>query len=325
MAMKLKFDNILWGLLLILAGGLALAQQQGWIATPSPQFWMVVFGALSVIFFVRYFFAGIRHWGWLFPACILAGLAAILYLSENGVQDAWLATIFFSAIIIPFLVAFLVNMHDNWWALIPAFIMLVLSLAALFEASLPGELIGALVMFSVAIPFTAVYFTNRQRTWALIPAFSTGMVGIIILLSMYTVRWIGAFVPIVIAIPFFYVYFQDHRRWWALIPGGIMGSIGINVWLTDPALGKFATSSFPNAILFLGWSATFYALWRQRLTYPTHWARIPAIIFGIVAIILVATNSFSDYGLVVVLIAGGLALIYFGLRPRKEDLAKKEN
>ena len=323
--MKAKIDNIFWGILLILIGGLAFAQQQGWIGVFSTPFWMLAFGALSLVFFIRYFIAGLRHWGWLFPACIFAAVAMILYFSESDVQEAWLAVPIFVAIAIPFLVAFSLNVRENWWALIPAFIMMVMCLVVIFETSLPGELIGALIMFSVAIPFALVYLSNRQKSWALIPAFTTGAIGIITLLSLYTVRWIGAVVPIMIAIPFFYVFFHDQQRWWAIIPAGVMASIGINVWLTDPMFGRFAASSLPTAILFLGWAATFGWLWYQREKFPTQWARIPALVLGIIGIILLVTGSFTEIGGVIVLIVSGLLLIYSSLRPRKSIIANKEN
>jgi hypothetical protein len=316
--MKAKFDYIFWGLMLILIGGLALAQQEGWIGIFSTRFWMIAFGAFSLIFFIRYFIAGLRNWGWLFPASGFAAVAATLWFFEHGAREAQLATPIFLSIIIPFLVAFILDIRRNWWALIPAFIMTVLCLAALFEATISGELIGALTMFSVAIPFAVVYLSNRERKWALVPAFTTAMLGIIILLSLYTVRWIGAFVPFAIAVPFFYVYFKYPQSWWALLPAGIMGSIGLNVLLSDPALGKFATSSFPAAVLFFGWAVTFYLLWRQREKFPTTWARIPAMILSIIAIILLITGSLTELGLVVMMMVGGIVLIYLGLRPRRE-------
>ncbi len=317
--MKIKFDNILWGLLLILAGGFALAQQQGWIGMLSEQVWMVVFAVLSVIFFVRYFTAGLRHWGWLFPACLFAAVAVSVYLSENGVKEAWLAAAVFIAIAIPFLVAFFLDMRKSWWALIPSFIMLVLCVVVFYEASLPGELIGALIMFSVAIPFAVVYLTNRQKTWALIPASTSALIGITTLLSLYSTRWVGAFVPIAISLPFFYVYLRNQQQWWALIPAGIMASIGLNVLFSDPFFGQFAQGSLPSAVLFLGWAATFGWLWHERGKYPTQWAHIPALVTGIIGIILLVTGSFTEIGLVVVLIVAGMVLIYLGLRPRKEN------
>jgi hypothetical protein len=87
-------------------------------------------------------------------------------------------------------------------------------------------------------------------------------------------------------------------------------------------LGSFAQSSIPVGIMFLGWAATFGWLWRQREKSPTAWARIPAMVCGILAALLLVIGSLTTYGFTVALIAGGLVLIYFGLRPRKESLTK---
>ena len=58
--MKSRYDNIFWGILLILAAGLTWAQQQGWVGQFfTPQFWMLAFAGLSVVFFIRYLFAGL--------------------------------------------------------------------------------------------------------------------------------------------------------------------------------------------------------------------------------------------------------------------------
>jgi hypothetical protein len=316
--MKTKFDNIIWGLILVLAGGLALAQQQGWIETFSTQFWVLAFGAVGLIFLVRYLVAGVRFWGWLFPACIFLALAAIIWLTDSTLREAWMVTPLFGAIVIPFLVAFAVDFRKNWWALIPSFVMTILCMVVAFGETLPGEIVGASFMFAIAIPFAVVYLVNHKNWWALIPAFIMGISGIMVLLNGVTGLWAGAFFTIVIAVAFFFLYFKYPNNWWALLPAGILGSIGINALLTDPHLGKFAQSNFPAAVLFLGWAATFGWLWRQREKYPTAWARIPAMVASIVAFVLLAVGSLTEFGLVVILIAGGLLLIYFGLRPRKE-------
>jgi hypothetical protein len=322
--MKTKIDYLFWGFMLILAGGLALADQQAWIDIEafSPRFWMLAFGVAGAIFLFRYLIAGLRFWGWLFPACAFVAVAGMIWLGDSGYRDAWIAAPIFGAIAVPFLVAFTVDFRKNWWALIPAFTFLIMGLVIVFGDRLPGEVVGASMMFAIAVPFAVVYFVNRQNWWALIPAFTMAVFGCIILLSMVTGQWVGAFITLAIAAPFFYVYFKYPQYWWALIPAGVMASIGVNTLLTTSALGWFGRSSFPSAILFLGWAATFGWLWRQRQVQPTAWARIPAMIAGIVAIVLLATGAMTEFGLVAVLIAGGLVLVYFGLRPRKESAAE---
>jgi hypothetical protein len=82
--MKSRYDNIFWGILLILAAGLTWAQQQGWVGQFfTPQFWMLAFAGLSVVFFIRYLFAGLRFWGWLFPVSLFAALAGMIWLATS--------------------------------------------------------------------------------------------------------------------------------------------------------------------------------------------------------------------------------------------------
>jgi hypothetical protein len=317
--MKTKYDNIFWGILLILAAGLTLAQQQGWVGQFTPQFWMLVFAGLAFVFFIRYLLAGLIYWGWLFPVCIFLALGGMLWLGTSNFREAWIAAPFFGAIAIPFLIAFAVNFRKHWWALIPAFVMIICGSVIVFENQASGEVIGSAFMFAIAIPFLAVYLTDRKNWWAIIPAFTMSAIGTLILLSRFLSQWAGAFVTLAISLPFFYVYFKQERRWWALIPAGIMASIGINALLTVPLLGRFAQSSIPTGVMFLGWAATFGWLWRQRgEKSPTDWARFPAMICSTIATILLVVGSLTMYGLTIALILAGMALIYVGLRPRKE-------
>ncbi len=188
--MKNRYDNIFWGILLILAAGVTLAQQQGWVGQFTPQFWMLTFGALALVFFVRYLLAGLRFWGWLFPVCVFLGLAGMIWLGDTH-KEAWIAAPFFGAIAVPFLVAFGTDYKKNWWALIPALAMLMCGSVIVFADRVPGEVIGAAFMFAFAIPFAVVYFSNRKNWWAIIPAFVMGMMGVVILLGRYLNEWAG--------------------------------------------------------------------------------------------------------------------------------------
>lgn len=321
--MKNRYDNVFWGLLMILGAGLVLAWQQGWVSRDSPETLMLVFAGLALLFFIRYLLAGLRSWGWLFPVCILLALAGTLWLATNGYEGSWIGAPLLGGIALPFLVAFGLDFRKNWWALIPALALIMSGLAAVFADTVSGEIIGAAYMFAIAIPFLVVYFVNRKNWWALIPGFILFAMGIVVLLSRFFGEWVGAFVVIAISLPFFFVYFRNQLRWWALIPAGIMASIGLNVLLSMPALGSFAISSIPSGIMFLGWAATFGWLWHQRSKVQTAWAQWPALVCLIVAIVLTVIGSLTEFGLVAVLVLGGIALIYFGLRPRKSAQVDK--
>jgi hypothetical protein len=280
---------------------------------------MWVFAGVGLVFLLMYVVAGYKHWGWLFPAFIMGALLLTIWMVEAGIRETLLGTPIFVAIALPFIVAFLIDIHKNWWALIPAFVCVVMAVVMGLAFRIPDEWIGALFLYAVALPFLLVYLVNRERRWALIPAFTLGVLGTLPLISMAN-EWIGAIVVLLISIPFFYIYFIDNKRWWAIIPAGILASIGVQALLTVPVLGKFSQSNFPTAIMFLGWTATFGWLWRQREKYHTEWARIPALISGIVAIVLLVVGSLTEFGLIAVLVIVGIALIYFGLRPRKDQV-----
>jgi len=316
--MKKNTDSLIWGIFLILIALGILAQQQGYInfnAMSSNNITWIFAGA-GLLFLVGYLVSGLKKWGYLFPACIFAALAGIIALSEARKADAFAGSLIFIAIAIPFIVAYLTKVRENWWALIPAFGCLVLATVINFADTVAGEWIGALVMFGIGLPFLLVYFVNRTRRWALIPGGIITGIGVLVLFSAVNF-WANIIVSLLIAGTFFYIYFTQPARWWALIPAGLMASIALESILSLPFLGDFASSSIPTGIMFLGWAGTFYYLWLQRGKTPTEWARIPAIVFGIVAIVQLILGAISGIGMIILLIAGGILLIYFGLRPPK--------
>ncbi len=78
--MKTNIIKLMWGIVLIALGGLFLADTLGYLDLEvlAHHDWTIVFAAGSAVFFLSYFLAGVRKWGWLFPALIFAALALVI-------------------------------------------------------------------------------------------------------------------------------------------------------------------------------------------------------------------------------------------------------
>ncbi|NTW43071.1 MAG: hypothetical protein HGB14_01260 [Anaerolineaceae bacterium] len=61
--MKRNVSSIVWGILLILAGGALLSDRLGWIDFQriSTNSWVFIFAGLSLAFFLSYFLNGLRE------------------------------------------------------------------------------------------------------------------------------------------------------------------------------------------------------------------------------------------------------------------------
>jgi hypothetical protein len=309
--MKSTYVNILWGAALILGGGLFLAQNLGYFDQLSPQFWMAAFAGASLLFFASYFLSGIRHWGWLFPASVSAALAFTIGMSEAGFTDAAIGAPILASVGLPFVVAFALNPRGHWWALIPAWVMAMLTLLVLATTRVSGEVIAALVLFSIALPFLVVYLIDHSRWWALIPAFTLSAVGLIPLMVNHVGGEVmGALVLLMLALPFLAVFLWSQRNWWALIPAGILGSISLSLLLGSIDTFGAYWDTLISALMFLGWAATFGLLWLRRGSQPTEWARYPALIMLAVALVtMILGSGMQQYWPLALIVIGTLVLL----------------
>jgi hypothetical protein len=317
--MKSNRYNLIWGIALIAAGGLFLAQNLGYLGVFAPQFWVIFFGALSLLFFASYFASGIGRWGWLFPALGSAALALTIGLGSAGVRDAYVGAPILGAIAIPFLVAYALDPRRNGWALIPAWVMGVLCVVTVLADRVPGEFIGALVLFAIGLPFLVVFLADRkQNWWALIPASILLVLGAVPLLTMrVSGELLGAVIMFLFAAPFLLVFLWSRANWWALIPCGTFVSIGLTVLAVTASRPNEANPGLVSGVLFLGWALTFLALWLRRGLAPTAWAKYPGVVLAAMALV---AFGFGENGLEVVwplaIIALGAVLLYSALRRR---------
>jgi len=318
--MKEKSLNNIWAVALIAAGVLFLAQELGWIGNLSSFFWVAFFAVLSVIFFTTYFTYGVEKWWWLLPAMIFGALAITITMAELGFTGSYVGAPILASIAVPFIVAYGADTRNNWWALIPAWVMGVLTVVVLIADSFAGELVATIVLWGIALPFLFVFLTDRTRWWALIPAGVMGTIGLIPLLSAgLNEDVMGPAIMFLIAMPFVVVYFWSVQNWWALIPAGIMASIGLGI-LCSLFVPSSSEGAVITGVLFLGWGATFGLLWLRREVQPTKWAKYPAIALACIGLAAFAFGPGSlQYITPIVIIGAGIILLVLSFRRKSAE------
>lgn len=314
--MNINKSSLFWGILLIGAGALALADQFGYIEDFSPTVWILVFGTISLLGFVSYAMSGWKEWGWLFPAGIFGGLAVVIALATNDVGSAAVGSPLFFGLLLPFAAAYLTDRTRNWWALIPGGVMLLLAMVTLLVDSVGGEWVGAMFLLMFGLAFLAVYLNNRTRTWALIVAYVFGVLSIAPMLAAGDdiAAYFGSVFLLAVALPFFILYFRSSDNWWAIIPAGALTVIAI---IATAAIAGFINDEkqggYVNAFLMGGLAATFAVIW---LRHAKPWAKVVTIVLAALAVASVFFASATDIFWPIAIILGGIYLFYTALRPR---------
>ena len=160
-----RFDpRIIFGILLIAGGGLALAQTMGLLEDASGIFWGGVFLAAGLAF-LSLLFGG--HWWASFPGFTLAALGALILLPKQ--LDDFGGALFMGGIALSFWYVYFTSREQRWWAMIPAGVLTALALM-IVVAERFEEFGGAVFLGGIGLSFFAVYLSNRaERWWALIP------------------------------------------------------------------------------------------------------------------------------------------------------------
>ena len=315
--MNINRSSLFWGVLLIGAGVLALLDQLGYIENLSPTLWIFVFAIVSLLGFVSYATSGWKQWGWLFPAGVFGGLALIITLATNNVDNAAVASPLFFGLLLPFAAAYLTDRTRNWWALIPGGVMLFLAMVTLLVDNVGGEWVGAMFLLIIALTFLFIYFNNRTRIWALIVAYVFGVLSIAPMLAAYgeVAAYFGTVFLLAVALPFYILYFRSENNWWAIIPAGVMTVVAVIATLAIAGLINDATSGgYVNAFMMAGLAATFAVVW---LRHNRPWAKIVTLVLAALAI---ASGFFvSSYEIFwpIAIILGGIYLLYTSLRRPK--------
>jgi multisubunit Na+/H+ antiporter MnhC subunit len=204
--MRWPILRILWGLLLILAGVLFLLNSIGTITIGEYQ-WAIILG-IGGLAFLSIFISDRNQWWWLFPAFGLFLTSAIIWF-ENAfpaISGDVSGVIAMGSIGLAFLLVFLINIA-NWWALIPAGVLLSSAAALLLSVISPGLESGGLFLVGLGLTFGVIGFVPTEQgrmRWAFIPAIVLLVIGLFVLIAsfnLFTLIWplglIGAGVLII--------------------------------------------------------------------------------------------------------------------------------
>jgi hypothetical protein len=139
-------------------------------------------------------------WAMLLATYVLWAIALLVALiTWDVLHDEGVTFFVLPAIALPFLAVYYRD-RAQWWALIPAYVLLAVALMiGLTEwGLLEDELVASYVLFVIAIPFFVVYVRNRSQWWWLIPGGILAIVGLAFLIAEGAIEYIGALVLLVV-------------------------------------------------------------------------------------------------------------------------------
>lgn len=156
-----------------------------------------------------------------------------------------------------FLSVFLAD-REHWWALFPAFGLLIGASAIYIERSFPGlqeDLIGAIALGGIGLAFLLIFLFNFKHWWALIPA------GVLIsLAAMLVLGQSGGVFLIGLGLTFAVLGFvpTEHGRMrWAFIPAVVLILVGL--FITIAAYNLF-TVLWPLALIAGGVMIIYFVI-----------------------------------------------------------------
>ena len=316
--MNKKILNIFWGIVLIGLGGIFYLRETGVIDFNAIQgmTWAIIFGIAGAFFLLTYLVNGLEQWGWLFPAMVFLGVAATIGLEGTAAGRFLTGAPILAGLAVPFIVAFALKPSERWWALIPAWVMLILTGVIFFERYVHGNIIGTIVLMGIALPFLLVYLTDRDRKWALIPFVALFVISLIPLMEVLIPRRrFEIFLMPLFALPFIGTYIFSNKNWWAIIPAGVFLSIGLALTVETTRLGGELVTAF----ILGGFGLTFGVLWLLRKEHNTDWAKFPALGCFAVALLVTFFGSQSYYLGPILLIAAGTGMILYSAVKRNKE------
>lgn len=181
-----RSSYVVFGILLVLAGVIALLEINGVIPSFDSALWQWLgpaLFALGGLALLALFLTRPRdRWPAAIGGFVLLSLGVVAFFGEQ--LDQWAGPVFLGGIGLAFLLVYGAR-RELWWALIPAGSLLTLAVVAALDAQ-PGvnsDVPGAVFFFGLAATFLAVFATRGpagRRKWALVPALILAAMGVIV-------------------------------------------------------------------------------------------------------------------------------------------------
>ncbi|HZD56451.1 MAG TPA: hypothetical protein VE136_07005 [Anaerolineales bacterium] len=216
--MRVITSRILWGLLLIVGGVIFLLENLGYITTGT-LLWAVLF-ALGGIAFLSAFVSNRENWWALIPGMVLLAIGVLIFLDyaiPQGTGD-WGGVIVLGGIGLSFLLVYFSN-RANWWAIIPAGVMLTLVAVVLLETTVRGFETGGVFFIGLGLTFALLAILpgqpgqpQSQMRWAYIPAAVLLAMGLLITAALTPlINYVWPLILIVIGLFFVARAFAARR------------------------------------------------------------------------------------------------------------------
>ncbi len=181
-------SRVLWGGGLILCGVLFLLGSLGIL--PNIDFlWGILLG-LAGVFFFTLFLQDRAQWWMLIPGFALLGVGLTIIFSTvwPAIGALFSGPLILGGIGLAFLIVFFLQ-RDQWWAIIPAGVMITLAAVALvdtipFGVQLPDSVTPSIFFFGLGATFAVLAMIPTKQgplKWAWIPAGILLMLGVLIL------------------------------------------------------------------------------------------------------------------------------------------------
>ncbi|NJD60191.1 MAG: hypothetical protein C3F13_00255 [Anaerolineales bacterium] len=291
--MKTRILKIIWGVVCLFLAGLTLACLEGYVPFDcfSGKLSVVIFACLSGVSFLSYFLSGTRYWAWLFPALISASLAlnaAGLFMNYGSPIVAFPILI---SLAIPCYVGYFLN-RTQWAWLVPAWLLTIIAFAPPLSGLVEENLLIALIVYSISLPFMVGCLTAPECRWSLFVAAFFGFLGVFYLVESFIhgAVW-GPALMLGIGLVFIAIAYRSKKNWWASILAGIFTTIGMVALLNRLipgydyiSIGEYQLGIY-SALLFLGFALTFGLVWRLGGDHRHAWAKYPALGFLVLALI----------------------------------------